>query len=421
MNNKLELISNENVKKSNFKNLKIKNKVIIICILITGVLFHNFYSQIFKKLSRNHKPKHYDYLIVGSGLYGSTFNFLAKQAGKSTYVIEKRSVIGGNLYCEKKEGIFLHKYGPHVFHTDNIKVWNFVNNITHFTPYIQQTVAKIDDKIYSLPFNMWTFNQLWGVTTPEEAINKINSQKITGDIQNLEEQAMSLVGKDIYEKLIKGYTEKQWGRECKSLPSFIIKRLPMRFTYNGNYFNDRYQGIPDGCYNALIDKLLENTDVVTGVDFNINKEKFKNIADKIVYTGKIDEYFGYKYGMLEYRNVRWENEIKDTNNFQGAAVINYPSKGVPYTRIIEHKHFEPYNKELQNYNKTIISKEFSEEWDETKEAYYPVNDEKNNNLYNKYKKLADKENNVIFGGRLAEYRYYDMKDIIEAVFKQWNL
>jgi len=396
-------------------------KIISIVILITVVLIYNFYLKIFKKLSINHKKIHYDYLIIGSGLYGATFNFLAKQAGKSTYVIEKRDVTGGNLYCENVDGIFIHKYGPHVFHTDNIKVWNFVNNITHFTPYIQQTVAKIDNKIYSLPFNMWTFNQLWGVTTPDEAINKINNQRIIGDIHNLEEQAMFLVGKDIYEKFIKGYTEKQWGRECKNLPSFIIKRLPTRFTYNGNYFNDRYQGIPDGCYNALIDKLLENTDIITGVDYNKNKAKFKNIADKIIYTGKIDEYFEYKYGMLEYRNVRWKNEVKYTNNFQGAAVINYPSRDVPYTRVIEHKHFEPFNKEIQKMNKTVISKEFSEEWDETKEAYYPVNDEKNNNLYKKYKILADKEENVIFGGRLAEYRYYDMKDIIEAVFRYWNL
>ena len=418
MDDKLISIRNENINKYNYIKLK---KIIILIFIIVCILILHFYSIINKKLTKNHNQKRYDYLIVGSGLYGATFNFLAKQSGKSTLVIEKRNVIGGNLYCEKIEGIFVHKYGPHVFHTDNIKIWNFVNNITHFTPYIQQTVAKIDEKVYSLPFNMWTFNQLWGVTTPDEAINIINDQKFTGDVHNLEEQALSLVGKDIYEKLIKGYTEKQWGRECNDLPSFIIKRLPTRFTYNGNYFNDRYQGIPDGCYNALIDKLFEKTEIITGVDFNKNKEKYKSMADKIIYTGKIDEYFDYKYGMLEYRNVRWENEIKDTNNFQGAAVINYPSKGVPYTRIIEHKHFEPYNKELQKMKKTIISKEFSEEWNETKEAYYPVNDEKNNNLYKKYKELANKEDNVIFGGRLAEYRYYDMKDIIEAVFRQWNL
>jgi len=418
MDDKLISIRNENINKYNYIKLK---KIIILIFIIVCILILHFYSIINKKLTKNHNQKRYDYLIVGSGLYGATFNFLAKQSGKSTLVIEKRNVIGGNLYCEKIEGIFVHKYGPHVFHTDNIKIWNFVNNITHFTPYIQQTVAKIDEKVYSLPFNMWTFNQLWGVTTPDEAINIINDQKFTGDVHNLEEQALSLVGKDIYEKLIKGYTEKQWGRECNDLPSFIIKRLPTRFTYNGNYFNDRYQGIPDGCYNALIDKLFEKTEIITGVDFNKNKEKYKSMADKIIYTGKIDEYFDYKYGMLEYRNVRWEREIKDINNYQGAAVINYPSKDVPYTRIIEHKHFEPYNKELQKMKKTIISKEFSEEWNETKEAYYPVNDEKNNNLYKKYKELANKEDNVIFGGRLAEYRYYDMKDIIEAVFRQWNL
>eukprot|EP00833_Pecoramyces_ruminatium_P010556 jgi/Orpsp1_1/1184588/evm.model.c7180000090124.1 len=400
--------------------LKNKKNIIAIFLIIIVALYYN-YSFIFNIKRNNNKKTHYDYLIVGSGLYGATFNYLAKQAGKATIVIEKRDVIGGNLYCENIEGIFVHKYGPHVFHTDNLKVWNFVNNITHFTPYIQQTVAKVDDKLYRLPFNMWTFNQLWGVTTPEEAMAKINSQRNMGEVHNLEEQALSLVGKDIYEKLIKGYTEKQWGRECKDLPSFIIKRLPTRFTYNGNYFNDRYQGIPDGCYNSLIEKMLQDTVVVTGVDYNKNKEKYEKVADKIVYTGKIDEYFDYKFGKLEYRYVRWESEVKDTSNFQGAAVINYPSKDVPYTRIIEHKHFEPYNKELQELKKTIISKEFSEEWDETKEAYYPVNDKKNNELYQKYKELADKEINVIFGGRLAEYRYYDMKDIIEAVFKKWNL
>ena len=295
------------------------------------------------------------------------------------------------------------------------------STLTHFNPYIQQTVANVDNKLYSLPFNMWTYNQLWGVTTPEEARAKIDSQKYSGEVHNLEEQALSLVGKDIYETLIKGYTEKQWGRECKNLPPFIIKRLPTRFTFDGNYFNDRYQGIPEGCYNSLIEQLLKDTEVVTGVDYNKNREKYEKLADKIVYTGKIDEYFGFKFGKLQYRTVRWENEVKDIENYQGAAVMNYPSKNVPYTRVIEHKHFEPHNKELQEKKKTIVSKEFSEEWDETKEGYYPVNDEKNNNLYKQYKELADKETNVLFGGRLAEYKYYDMKDIIEAVFKQWNM
>ncbi|KAL6632799.1 UDP-galactopyranose mutase [Neocallimastix sp. 'constans'] len=366
------------------------------------------------------KLKHYDYLIVGSGLYGSTFNYLAKKKGKSTLIVEKRDVVGGNLYCEKVEGIYVHKYGPHIFHTDNIRVWNFVNNITHFNPYMLQTMSRVGDKLYSLPFNMYTFNQLWGVTTPEEAKARINKDKYTGVVHNLEEQALSLVGRDIYEKLIKGYTEKQWGRDCRNLPSFIIKRLPTRFTFNGNYFNDRYQGIPEGCYNAMIDKLLEDTEVITGVDYNTNREMYEKIADKIVYTGKIDEYFGYKYGKLQYRTVRWDTEIIEVANYQGTAVINQPDKNVEYTRIIEHKHFEPYNERIHQLNKTVISKEYSEEWDETKEGYYPINDEKNNNLYKKYKELADKEKHVIFGGRLAEYKYYDMKDIIESVFSYWD-
>jgi UDP-galactopyranose mutase len=402
------------------ETIKENKTVVIVCGILLGVLILYLMfkgkgaSPVVRKLD------HYDYLIVGSGLYGATFNYLAKKAGKTTFVVEKRNVTGGNLYCENIQGIFVHKYGPHVFHTDNKKVWDFVNSLTHFNPYIQQTVAKVDDKLYSLPFNMWTFNQLWGVTTPEEAKAKIEADKYTGEVHNLEEQALSLVGKDIYEKLIKGYTEKQWGRECKNLPPFIIKRLPTRFTYDGNYFNDRYQGIPEGCYNSMMDQLLKDTEVITGTDYNKNREKYAKMADKIVYTGKIDEYFGYKFGKLEYRTVRWDNEIKEMANFQGAAVINQPDKNVPYTRVIEHKHFEPHNKEVQEMKKTVVSKEFSEEWDETKEGYYPVNDEKNNNLYKQYKELADKETNVIFGGRLAEYRYYDMKDVIEAVFKQWN-
>ena len=391
-----------------------EKKVIIIGSIIVVIIILLFF------FNASSSSNHYDYLIIGTGLYGATFNYLAKKAGKTTYMVERRDVVGGNLYCENREGIWIHKYGPHVFHTDNKKVWDFVNNMTHFNPYIQQTVARVEDKLYSLPFNMWTFYQLWGISTPEEAEAKIDSQKYKGEIHNLEEQAKSLVGQDIYKKLIKGYTEKQWGRECSNLPSFIIKRLPTRFTFDGNYFNDRYQGIPEGCYNSMIEKLLKNTKIDVGVDYNKNRDKYSNIADKIVYTGKIDEYFGYKFGKLEYRTVRWDTEIKDVANFQGAAVINHPDKNVPYTRVIEHKHFEPHNKKIQDMKKTVISKEFSEEWDETKEGYYPVNDEKNNNLYKLYKELADKEKNVIFGGRLAEYKYYDMKDIIENVLKLWD-
>ena len=403
-------------------NKKNKTCLIITIVIIMIVILSLYFIFMLKK---NTKEKtnlsHYDYLIVGAGLYGSAFNYLARKEGKTTLIVEKRNTTGGNLYCENVEGIFVHKYGPHIFHTDNKKVWDFVNSIVEFTPYMNQPFSKMDDNLYNLPFNMWTYHELWGVLTPEEASNKINEQKYQGDIKNLEDQAMSLVGKDIYQKLIKGYTEKQWGRECPNLPSFIIKRLPTRFVFNNNYFNDRYQGIPEGCYNSFVDKMLKDTEVILSTDYNKNREKYEKLADKIVYTGKIDEYFDYKFGKLEYRTVRWDNEIKDTDNYQGNAVINYASKDVPYTRVIEHKHFEPYNKEVQELKKTVVSYEYSEEWDDTKEGYYPVNDEKNSELYKKYKALADNEKNVIFGGRLAQYKYFDMKDIIEDVFKQFNI
>ena len=416
-----ETLKKVKIEDTNQKSTSIINKInfkiilpyiiglIIICILLVLYIF------------RRNNSQHYDYLIVGSGLYGSTFNYLAKKSGKKTLVIERRNTTGGNLYCENIEGIFVHKYGPHIFHTDNEKVWNFVNNLVDFYPFQNQPVTKAGYYIYSLPFNMWTFNQLWGVTTPEDAKKKIESQKYKGEVKNLREQALSLVGNDIYYKFILGYTQKQWGRKCPNLPPFIIKRLPTRFIYDNNYFNDRYQGIPEGCYNAMIDKLLYDTEVVTQVDYNKNRGKYEGIADKIVYTGKIDEYFNYKYGKLEYRTVRWDNEIIEVKNYQGNAVINYADLDVPYTRVIEHKHFDPYNKEIHEKKRTVVSYEYSEEWDETKEGYYPVNDEKNNNLYNEYKKLADKEKNVIFGGRLAQYKYFDMKDIIEDVFKQFGI
>ena len=407
----------------NSSSNKINKRCLIITIVIIMIIILSLYF-IFM-LRNNSKTKtnlsHYDYLIVGSGLYGSAFNYLARKEGKTTLIVEKRNTTGGNLYCENVEGIFVHKYGPHIFHTDNKKVWDFVNSIVEFTPFMNQPFSKMDKNLYNLPFNMWTYHELWGVLTPEEASKKIDEQKYQGDVKNLEDQAMSLVGKDIYQKLIKGYTEKQWGRECPNLPSFIIKRLPTRFVFNNNYFNDRYQGIPEGCYNSFIEKMLQGTEVILSTDYNKNKEKYEKLADKIVYTGKIDEYFDYKYGKLEYRTVRWENEIKDTDNYQGNAVINYASKDMPYTRVIEHKHFEPYNKEVQEMKKTVVSYEYSEEWDDTKEGYYPVNDQKNSELYKKYKALADNEKNVIFGGRLAQYKYFDMKDIIEDVFKQFNI
>ena len=398
-------------------------KTNISTILISLIVAFSIISIIiyfsYKRKSSN--VLHYDYLIVGSGLYGATFNYLAKKAGKTTLVLEKRSTKGGNLYCEKKHGIFVHKYGPHIFHTDNKKVWDFVNSLVEFTPYQNQPISKSKDKLYNLPFNMWTFNQMWGVISPEEAKNNIEQQKYKGQIVNLENQAMSLVGKDIYEKFIKSYTQKQWGRECPNLPPFIIKRLPTRFIYDNNYFYDRYQGIPVGCYNAMIDRLLNDTEVVINVDYTLFRDRYKNVADKIVYTGKIDEYYDFKFGQLEYRTVRWENQVKNVSNFQGNAVINYPDSEVPYTRVIEHKHFEPYNKEVQELNETVVSYEYSEEWNKDKEPYYPINDEKNNNIYKKYKELADQEKNVIFGGRLAQYKYFDMKDIIEDVFKQFNM
>ncbi len=364
----------------------------------------------------------YDYLIVGSGLYGATFAYMAKQQGKRCLVIDKRPHLGGNVYCENIEGINVHKYGAHIFHTNNKEVWDFVNSIVEFNRYTNCPVANYQGKLYNLPFNMNTFYQMWGVTTPREAQAKIEEQKkeaiakLEGkEPSNLEDQALTLVGKDIYEKLIKGYTEKQWGRKCTELPAFIIKRLPVRLIFDNNYFNDRYQGIPIGGYNKLIDGLLDGIETKTGIDFFENREYWENIADKVVFTGKIDEYYNYQFGKLEYRTVRFDEEIHDTPNYQGNAVINYTEKDVPYTRIIEHKHFEMFGNEIVNCPKTVISKEYSIEWKEGMEPYYPVNDERNNKLYQQYKELVDKETNVIFGGRLAEYKYYDMAPIIEEV------
>lgn len=371
--------------------------------------------------------KKYDYLIVGSGLFGSTFAYKAKQAGKSCLVIDKRKHRGGNIYCEEIEGINVHKYGAHIFHTSNKEVWDFVNSIVEFNRYTNSPIANYNGKLYNLPFNMNTFYQMWGVTTPQQAKEKIEKQKAAAiesmknsgitEPRNLEEQAISLIGTDIYETLIKGYTEKQWGRKCTELPAFIIKRLPVRFVYDNNYFNDKYQGIPIGGYNRLINGLLDGIEVKTDEDFFKNRQYWESIAKKIVFTGKIDEFYGYQFGKLEYRTVRFEEEIHDCSNYQGNAVVNYTEKEVPYTRIIEHKHFEMFGVEVDNCPKTVISKEYSTEWKEGMEPYYPVNDEKNNLLYNKYQKLAEKENNVIFGGRLAEYKYYDMAPVIEKVLK----
>lgn len=371
--------------------------------------------------------KHYDYLIVGSGLFGATFAYLAKQAGKKCLVIDKRPQLGGNVYCELTEGINVHKYGAHIFHTSNKKLWDFVNNIVPFNRYTNCPVANFEGKLYNLPFNMNTFYQMWGVTTPMQAEEKIAEQKAEAlamlngrEPQNLEEQALTLVGKDIYEKLIKGYTEKQWGRPCTELPAFIIRRLPVRLIFDNNYFNDKYQGIPEGGYNKLVAGLLEGIDTMVDTDFFADREKWESMADNIIFTGKIDEYFNYSLGKLEYRTVRFETETLDTPNYQGNAVINYTSRDIPYTRIIEHKHFEMFGAEVYDCPKTVISKEFSTEWADGMEPFYPVNDEKNASLYEQYRTLADSIDNVYFGGRLAEYKYYDMAPTIEAAMKLWE-
>lgn len=359
----------------------------------------------------------YDYLVVGSGLYGAVFAHEAKKKGKKVLVVEKRSHIAGNIYTEEIEGINVHKYGAHIFHTNNVKVWNYITQFADFNRFTNSPVANYKGELYSMPFNMYTFNKMWGVITPEEAAEKINEQKkeITGEPQNLEEQAISLVGRDIYEKLIKGYTEKQWGRECKELPVFIIKRLPVRFTFDNNYFNALYQGIPIGGYTKIIDCLLKGTEVRLNEDYLSKKQEYDAIAEKVIYTGPIDAFFNYSLGSLEYRSVRFESEILDIPNFQGNAVINYTDRETPWTRIIEHKWFEfGKSKNGNELPKTIISREYSSEWKPGDEPYYPVNDSVNSDLYTKYKKLADAEEKVIFGGRLGEYKYYDMDAVIAS-------
>ena len=355
--------------------------------------------------------KKYDYLIVGSGLFGSVYAYEAAKKGKKYLVIDRRNHIGGNIYCEQKDSINIHKYGAHIFHTSNKEIWDYVNQFAVFNNYINSPVANYKGEIYNLPFNMNTFSKMWNITAPEEAAAKIAEQKavIKDEPKNLEEQAISLVGTDIYTKLIKGYTEKQWGRDCRELPAFIIKRLPVRYTYDNNYFNDRYQGIPIGGYNQIIEKLLENSKVELNVDFNKQRDKYQDIANKIIYTGPIDEYFNYKLGQLEYRGLRFETERIDKENYQGVAVMNFTAKEVPYTRIIEHKHFE-FGKQPITY----ITREYPCDWHQGEEAYYPVNDDKNQKLYKEYVKFAEAEENVIFGGRLAEYKYYDMDKVIES-------
>lgn len=369
----------------------------------------------------------YDYLIVGSGLLGATFARLACDAGRKCLVVERRGHTGGNVYCKEVEGINVHQYGAHILHTDNREVWDFVNRVAPCNRYTNSPVANYGGRLYNLPFNMNTFYQMWGVTTPQEARNKIEEQRaevlrrLAGrEPENLEEQAMSLVGEDIYERLIKGYTEKQWGRPCTELPAFIIKRLPVRFVFDNNYFNDAYQGIPHGGYNRLTDGLLSGIEVRTGVDFLENREELTSLARRTVYTGPIDAYFDYRLGHLAYRTVRFETEVLDIPNYQGNAVVNYTEREVPYTRIIEHKHFESFGAAVEQNPKTVISREYSTEWEPGMEPYYPVNDEANGRLLEQYRTLAAGESNVVFAGRLAEYRYYDMAPTIERAMRLWD-
>ena len=371
-------------------------------------------------------PVKYDFLIVGAGLFGATFAWQARQAGKTCLVIDRRKHKGGNIYCEEVEGINVHRYGAHIFHTNNEELWRFVNSLVPFNRYTNSPVANYHGKLYNLPFNMNTFYQMWGVHTPAEATAKLEEQRKearrilkeqgVSEPRNLEEQALLLIGHDIYERLIKGYTEKQWGRPCTELPAFIIRRLPVRLVFDNNYFNDRFQGIPIGGYNKLIDKLLEGCEVRLGVDYFVNRNELDGLADKMVYTGEIDRYFDYRLGHLEWRTVRFETETMNVSNYQGNAVINYTEREVPYTRIIEHKHFECFGADVDKNPKTVISREYSTEWHLGMEPYYPVNDEKNNTLYHQYVELAHSEKNVLFGGRLAEYKYYDMAPVIERAF-----
>ena len=375
------------------------------------------------------KMKKYDYLIVGSGLYGATFAYRAKKTGKKCLVIDKRPHLGGNVYCENMEGINVHKYGAHIFHTSSKEVWDFVNTIVPFNRYTNCPVANYKGKLFNLPFNLNTFYQMWGVKTPEEAKEKIEEQKAQAvkmfngrEPQNLEEQALTLVGKDIFEKLIKEYTEKQWGRKCTELPAFIIKRLPVRFVFDNNYFNDKYQGIPIGGYNKLIEGLLEGIETKTGVDFfNSEYREWRKFANKLVFTGQIDQYFDYQFGKLDWRTVTFKTRVEDTSNYQGNAVVNYTSHQEPYTRVIEHKHFEMFGQDVYDSPRTVVSEEYSTEYKDGMEPYYPVNDERNNALADQYRQLAAQEKDVIFGGRLAEYKYYDMAPVVEKVMNMWKL
>ena len=404
------LISNNNIR------IKLNQILLIISLLLILSLSIIIYNKLFIKKYK------YDYLIVGAGLYGATFNYLAKKNGKKTLVLEKNNFTGGYLHCDKIEGIYVHKYGPHIFHTNNKTIWDFVNNLVEFNPYITQPVAKVKNKMYSLPYNMWTFQELWNITKPEKAKEKIEKQKYKGIIYHLAHKAKSIIGNDIYNKFIKDDIIKKWGRDVEDLPPFIIEDLPKRFIFDNNYFfEDKYQGIPNGCYNALIDKLLNDTEVITGVDYLLYREKYENLAEKIIYTGRIDEYYNYTYTPLDYRSYRYTHKILNISNYQGAAIIKTPDIKKSYLRIIEHKHFEPYNKKIQELKKTVISYEYNEPWNEMKEPMFPINDERSNNIYLKYEELAEKENKIIFAGRLGKYKYYSMQDTIKEVFDKFGM
>ena len=416
---------NELLKQIKIKEKEINlnlNKIVLKKIAIIGFCVATLFSFLIFLYNKffKHSGPHYDYLIVGSGLYGATFNYFAKKAGKKTLVIEKRNVTGGNLYCEKIEDIFVHKYGPHIFHTNNKTIWDFVNSLVEFTPFNYQPLSKVKNKLYNQQFTMWTFNQLWGVTTPQQAKKKINKQKHRGEIYDLQDQGMSFVGKDIYKTFLKGYIQKEWKRDDEDLPPFIIPYLPTIYRYDTSYFNDTYQGIPVGCYNALFDRLLNDTEIIFNTDFLKNKENFTKLADKVIYTGKIDEFYNYVYTPLEYRTVKWDTKVLDKDNFQGTPVIHYPEKKIPYIRVIEYKHFEPYNKEVQKKNKTVVSYEYVDVWNEDKEALYSINDQRNYNVYLRYKEEAEKEKKIIFKGRLAEYKYYSMQDVFEDVMNYFS-
>ena len=415
-------LKNKEEKKSNslISNNKIKINYNIILTIISLFIILSLSIIIYNKLFI--KKYKYDYLIVGSGLYGSTFNYLAKLKVKKTLVLEKNNFTVGYLHCDNIEGIYVHKYGPHIFHTNNKTIWDFVNNLVEFNPYITQPLAKIKNKMYSLPYNMWTFQELWNITKPEKAKEKIENQKYKGIIYHLAHKAKSIIGNDIYNKFIKGDIIKKWGRDVEDLPPFIIEELPKRFIFDNNYFyEDKYQGIPKGCYNALIDKLLNDTEVITGVDYLLNREKYENLAEKIIFTGRIDEYYNYTYTPLDYRSYRYEHKILNKSNYQGAAIVKTPDIKKSYLRVIEHKHCEPYNKTLQELKKTVVSYEYNEPWNEMKEPMFPINDERSNNIYLKYEELAEKENKIIFAGRLGKYKYYSMQDTIKEVFDKLGM